>query len=52
MMARSTNTYFSVTDRYVSLKIGEAARAGAFDWENKALDALRRFVESMEDHKC
>ena len=46
------HTYFSVTDRYVSLKIGEAARAGAFDWENEALDALRRFVESMEDHKC
>lgn len=41
------HTYFSVTDRYVSLKIGEAARAGAFDWENEALDALRRFVESM-----
>ena len=43
------HTYFSVTDKYVSLKIGEAARAGAFNWSSEKLTPLKRFLlELME----
>ena len=38
------HTYFSVTDKYVSLKIGEAADAGAFDWGSVKLTPLRDFL--------
>lgn len=38
------HTYFSVTDDYVTMKIGEAARAGAFDWNNDKLSTLRDFI--------
>ncbi len=38
------HTYFSITDAYVSLKIGEAAGAGAFDWNNPRLNSLRHFI--------
>lgn len=38
------HTYFSVTDKFVSLKIGEAAKAGAFDWNSKKLEPLRNFL--------
>ena len=41
------HTYFSVTDAYVSLKIGEAARAGAFDWDSGKLQPLHRFLTSI-----
>lgn len=41
------HTYFSVNDRYVSLKIGEAAKAGAFEWESVALKPLRKFIEEI-----
>ena len=40
------HTYFSVTDDYVSLKIGEAAKAGAFNWEAAALCPLRELIRS------
>lgn len=38
------HSYFSVTDEFVSLKIGEAARAGAFDWDNEKLLPLKEFL--------
>lgn len=38
------HTYFSVTDAYVSLKIGEAAKAGAFDWNSEKLMPLKNFL--------
>ena len=41
------HTYFSVTDDFVSLKIGEAAEAGAFDWSSQKLNSLRDFLLSM-----
>lgn len=40
------HTYFSVTDNYVSLKIGEAAKAGAFDWNSNKLLPLRDFIRA------
>jgi len=41
------HTYLSTNDHYVSLKIGEAALAGAFNWNNTALNALRDFLSKV-----
>lgn len=41
------HTYFSVHNDYVSLKIGEAAAAGAFDWDNIALKPLKSFIQEI-----
>lgn len=41
------HTYFSITDDFVSLKIGEAAKAGAFDWNSSKLDQMKSFLEEM-----
>ena len=41
------HTYFSVHNNYVSLKIGEAAAAGAFDWNNIALEPLKDFLQEI-----
>lgn len=41
------HTYFSIHDNYVSLKIGEAAKAGAFDWNHKNLAPLKEFLLKM-----
>ena len=38
------HTYFSVTDDYVSLKIGESAKAGAFNWNSNQLSPLKSFL--------
>ena len=38
------HAYFSITDSYVSLKIGEAAKAGAFNWSNAKLLPLKNFL--------
>ena len=43
------HTYFSVTDDFVGLKIGEAARARAFDWNNDKLAFLKSFLLSSTD---
>lgn len=42
------HTYFSVTDKYISLKIGEAAKAGAFSWDDKKLLPLKWCIENMD----
>lgn len=36
--------YLSATDKYVGMKVGEAARAGAYDWDNIALGELKKFL--------
>lgn len=36
--------YLSATDKYVGMKVGEAARAGAYDWDNVALLELKKFL--------
>ena len=41
------HTYFSVHNDFVSLKIGEAAAAGAFDWNNAALASLKNFLQEV-----
>lgn len=41
------HTYFSVHNDYVSLKIGEAAAAGAFDWNHPALTSLKNFLKEI-----
>ena len=38
------HTYFSVNEKYISLKIGEAAKAGAFAWDHEKLDGLRNII--------
>lgn len=41
------HTFFSVHDNYVSLKIGEAAEAGAFNWKNPVLEPLKNFMQEV-----
>lgn len=38
------HTYFSITDKYVSLKIGEAAKAGCFDWNNPKIAGFMEWL--------
>ena len=38
------HTYFSIKDRFVTMKIGEAAKAKAFNWENEKLSPLKRII--------
>ena len=39
------HAYFSAKDDFVSLKIGEAAKAKAFDWAHERLRSLRNLIE-------
>lgn len=41
------HSYFSVTDDFVALKIGEAARANAFNWYSEKLIPLKEFILSV-----
>lgn len=41
------HSYFSVTDEFVSLKIGEAAKAKAFNWYSEKLIPLKNFIVEM-----
>jgi hypothetical protein len=43
------HTYLSLTDEFVTLKLGESARAGAFDFQVPALEPLKTFLRSMAD---
>lgn len=45
------HTYFSITDGFVGMKIGEAARAQAFDWNSEKLNFLKGFLIELEDSK-
>lgn len=42
------HTYFSITDKFIGLKIGEAAQAQAFDWNSEKLHFLKSFLAEME----
>lgn len=42
------HTYFSVNDEFVSLKLGEAADAGAFNWFHPNLEPLKDCLSQME----
>lgn len=39
------HTYFSINERFVTMKVGEAVRAGAFDLENERLGPLKELIE-------
>lgn len=41
------HAYFSATDRFVGMKIGEVAKSGAFDFGNKALEFLKKALQEM-----
>ena len=41
------HTYLSITDRFVSLKVGEAAKAGAFNWKSPCLSSIKSFLTEM-----
>lgn len=43
------HTYFSVNNKFVSMKVGEAADAGAFDWSHPNLDPLKDSLSKMEE---
>lgn len=43
----SLHTYFSVTDKYVSKKIGQATEAGAFNFECAEMNSLKRLLENI-----
>lgn len=38
------HTYFSVNERYISLKVGQAAQAGAFAWDSEKLEGLKELI--------
>jgi len=41
------HTYFSLTDDFVGLKIGESAKANAFDFSAKEFESLKTLLEEM-----
>ncbi len=43
------HTYFSVNEKYISLKVGEAAKAGAFAWDHEKLNGLRDIMQEGLD---
>lgn len=43
------HTYFSVNDKFVSMKVGEAADAGAFNWSHPHLEPLKDCLSKMEE---
>ena len=42
------HTYFSVNNKFVGMKVGEAADAGAFDWFHPNLEPLKNCLSKME----
>ncbi len=40
------HTYFSINKDYISFKIGEAANAGAFNWESEKLTGLKDTISN------
>lgn len=41
------HTYLSVTEPYVSLKIGEAGKAGAYDWSHEKMKRIAGFIKEI-----
>lgn len=46
------HAYLSVKNEYVGMKIGEAAKAGAWDWNHQSLDKLRDMMSRLEKCAC
>lgn len=46
------HAYLSAKNKYVGMKIGEAAKAGAWDWNHQALDKLREMMSELEKCAC
>lgn len=42
------HSYLAVNNKFVGMKIGEAARAGAWNWKHSALDKLRKAMFDVE----
>ena len=40
------NSYLAIT-QYVGMKVGEAAKAGAWDWQSPAMEVFHEFLQSM-----
>ncbi len=40
------HTYFSVNNKYISMKVGEAAKSGAFNWGHEKLKPLKELIEA------
>ena len=40
------HTYLSSSDKYVTMPLGLASKAGAFDWSSKALEPLKSILEA------
>jgi hypothetical protein len=38
------HTCYSATDQFVGMKVGEAAKSNAFDWESPILDPFRKHL--------
>lgn len=45
------HTYFSVTDKYISAKIGEAAQWGAFNWKSEKLKYIEELIEQVSTYE-
>jgi hypothetical protein len=41
------HAYFAGEDRFVGMKIGEASRAGAWDWEHERLKFFKEIIKAM-----
>jgi len=41
------HTYLSGKDKFVGLKVGEAARAGAWDWNHPRLEKMKEIILAM-----
>ena len=41
------HTYFSVTDKFVKMKTGQAAQAGAFNFECAEMNSLKELLENI-----
>ena len=46
---KTLHAYFSVNDKFVSMKVGEAADAGAFNWFHPNLDPLKDCLSKMDE---
>jgi len=43
----SLHAYLTANDKFVGMKLGEAGRAGAWDWEHPAFRAFKEFLYSL-----
>lgn len=45
-------SYLAVKNKFVGMKIGEAAKAGAWNWEHEALSQLKQAMRDVEQAAC